>query len=333
MRLKPSTLSRSSRRQRCPRLLAGSKLTNSPLVVGTAGSGDGSSRARHILSGRSRNHPVSPGAWWNRTGPGHLDVGALPGRTLRHRSGAATSGRSAARSGSEDGDPGVAVDATAGLSAAVAVAIPARRQAGQQLADGGRAARARGQPDHQAAVVRRGRDREAVHRRGHVRVGGGAIAAGKCAALVDAVRLQLGHRIAQVGLHLGVVALLPLTEEDRDGDPGEDADDDDDDEELDQSEPRVLGIGVQRVPPPTGPQEGLPASPGAPPCTRCGSGRGGAACGVRRRPSALVDALVGQGAVVAPEGAGGGKASNLVGSDAGGRAGGAGAEHQAHVVG
>src|SRR4051812_15398112 len=55
-------------------------------------------------------------------------------------------------------------------------------------------------------------------------------------AEVGHVGLLERRQVTGVALRLGVIALLALVQEDRDGDRGKDADDDDDDQELDESE-------------------------------------------------------------------------------------------------
>src|SRR6476620_9931366 len=81
-------------------------------------------------------------------------------------------------------------------------------------------------------------DQVAVRQLDAGRPHGGRVRAhhGDVVLVVGEVRLFLVRHRPEVGLRRGVDRLLPLVQEDRDGDGGEDAYDDDDDQELDEGE-------------------------------------------------------------------------------------------------
>src|SRR5436190_5065309 len=102
---------------------------------------------------------------------------------------------------------------------------------------------------------------------------------------IDVVRLQLGHRVAGVGLRRRVVALVLLAEEARQSDRGKNADDQNDHEELDEGKALLLIAQLaQHVNPPWIQFWLPPAPPGVPPVRQPG-------CLAYPRPVALRPAL------------------------------------------
>src|SRR3954453_6637946 len=166
----------------------------------------------------------------------------------RERRGADRSARPSATCGRLAGLPVVALRVGGRLAAALGRArARARRDTrGRALRDRERVGRLRDRHDRvaRAGAGRRDRDLALAGADVEARVAelrrGGAVRV--VAGGIRATRLDLRDRVARVRLRLGVLALLLLTEEGRQGDRGEDADDQDHDEKLDEREALLLAV-------------------------------------------------------------------------------------------
>src|SRR4051812_30865417 len=182
----------------------------------------------------------APHAVWIGAGETRLEPGTTRGGPSARPS-ATTRGRL-------DGLPVVALRIRRGLAAALrrARACTGRDAGGRALRDRERVGRLRDRHDRVAgAGARRGHrdlaltgtDVEAgvaeLRRCGAVRVVAGG---------VGATRLDLRDRVTRVGLGLGVLALLLLAQEGRQGNRGKNADDQDHDEKLDEREALLLAV-------------------------------------------------------------------------------------------
>ena len=74
-----------------------------------------------------------------------------------------------------------------------------------------------------------------------MRLEGGRVGAGVVAVVLGRVRLDRGLGRTGLRLGVGVTGLVPLCEERRDGDCGQDADDEHHDQELDEGETLFVG--------------------------------------------------------------------------------------------